>query len=264
MLNSPAVPPPKLTAFPTTVLLVDDEPVVIDVLSKLLKRKGVPFVTATTLASARAHLKKSPVACVVTDKNLPDGNGLELIREARVEQPHAACILVTGFASTESAVEALRLGATDYIEKPFDIALIGSKVENAINAKRAEFERDHFLAQIRTFEAELHQKTAEVFRAQTEIEMFNAVLELRVEQATADLHQKFAALESGLEKSKGVGEALITHAHSILDFVRTLSFKDGDSMALARAAVTRLRRQLEAHVGLLEKFAAEADEDTNH
>jgi CheY-like chemotaxis protein len=247
-----------MAAFPEAVLVVDDEAVVLDVLGKLLTRKQIPFVWASKGEDALDKLRQQPFGCLLTDKNLPDVDGLSLIRAARKERPHCACILMTGYASTESAVEALRLGATDYLEKPFDdLELVAQKISKALASKRLEYERDAFLSQIQSFRQELASKDAQVFRFQTELDMFNAILELRVEQATEDLRKKCAALESGLHKSQGGNEAVIVHAESILDFLRGLSFKDGESMALARAAVTRMRRQMDSHLSLLRRLAGE-------
>jgi FixJ family two-component response regulator len=246
----------QISAFPETVLVVDDEAVVLDVLGKLFTRKKIPFVAVGRGEEALHKLRESPYACLLTDKNLPDVDGLTLIRAARKERPHCACLVMTGYSSTESAVEALRIGAVDYLEKPFDdLELVIEKVQKAIQIQRSRYERDAFLEQIRSFRDELALKDAEVFKAQTELDMFNSILELRVEQATEDLRKKCAALEAGLEKSQGINEALVIHAETILDFVKGLSFRDGDSMALARAAVTRMRRQLESHLALLKRFA---------
>jgi CheY-like chemotaxis protein len=242
--------------FPETLLVVDDEPVVLDVLSKLFARRNISFEAVSRGEDALQKLRTGAFGCLLTDKNLPDVDGLTLIRAARKDCPHCACVVMTGYASTESAVEALRLGAVDYLEKPFDdLELVAQKIEKALRTQRVAFERDAFLQQIQSFRAELTSQTAEVFRVQTELDMFNAILELRVEQATEDLRKKCAALEAGLEKSKGVNESLVVHGETILDFVKGLSFRDGDSMALARAAVTRMRRQMESHLALLKRFA---------
>jgi FixJ family two-component response regulator len=246
----------QIPPFSETVLVVDDEAVVLDVLTKLFSRRKIPFVTVNRGEEALKKLRETAFGCLLTDKNLPDVDGLTLIRAARKERPHCACLMMTGYASTESAVEALRLGAVDYLEKPFDdLELVAQKVEKALKTQRTQYERDAFLEQIQTFRAELATRDAEVFRVQTELDMFNSILELRVEQATDDLRKKCAALEAGLEKSQGINDALVIHAETILDFVKGLSFRDGDSMALARAAVTRMRRQLESHLALLKRFA---------
>jgi FixJ family two-component response regulator len=246
----------QIPPFPDTVLVVDDEAVVLDVLGKLFTRKKIPFVTVGKGEEALKVLRESAFGCLLTDKNLPDVDGLTLIRAVRKERPHCACLVMTGYASTESAVEALRIGAVDYLEKPFDdLELVAQKVEKALKTQRTQYERDAFLDHIQTFRAELATKSAEVFRVQTELDMFNSILELRVEQATEDLRKKCAALEAGLEKSQGINDALVIHAETILDFVKGLTFRDGDSMALARAAVTRMRRQLESHLALLKRFA---------
>src|ERR1700719_1272907 len=129
----------QIPAFPETVLVVDDEAVVLDVLGQLLKRRKYAFVAVSRGEEALKKLREQGFGCLLTDKNLPDVDGLTLIRAARKEQPHCACILMTGYSSTESAVEALRLGATDYLEKPFDdLELVAQKIEKALRTKQSE------------------------------------------------------------------------------------------------------------------------------
>jgi DNA-binding NtrC family response regulator len=98
-------------------LLVEDEPAALSALAKLVEREGFRVTTAPTLADARAFLRDERPQVVLTDLKLPDGSGLELVSE----QPGIEIVLITGYASVETAVEALRLGAFDYLTKPVDM-----------------------------------------------------------------------------------------------------------------------------------------------
>jgi DNA-binding NtrC family response regulator len=124
---------------PTSVLVVDDEPVVLEVFSRVLGEKGIETRTASSAEEALALLEQNPFACVLADKNMPGMDGIEMIRRVRESQPNCACILMTGYASTESAIEALRLGAADYLEKPFeDFDAVAARIEDAIRTARGE------------------------------------------------------------------------------------------------------------------------------
>ena len=77
-----------------------------------------------------------PVDILVSDVRMPDMNGVDLLREAKRIDPHVIGIMITAFASTESAVEALRLGAHDYVSKPFDVDELKAKVHEALEHRR--------------------------------------------------------------------------------------------------------------------------------
>ena len=102
------------------VLIVDDDTDTREFLSQVAHGEGFTVAAADTLRSARAHLARQQPDVLLTDLQLPDGNGMELIgdldRAAETE-----VIVVTGHASVDSAVEALRVGATDYLTKPIDV-----------------------------------------------------------------------------------------------------------------------------------------------
>src|SRR5690606_14408340 len=89
-------------------------------LEMLVRREGVEVVTAGDLAEAETLAQRTPFAAVLVDYFLPDGAGLELI--PRLPEPRPDVVLVTGRANLETAVEALRAGVVDYLEKPVDQA----------------------------------------------------------------------------------------------------------------------------------------------
>jgi len=100
-------------------LIVDDESVSLRFLSKLVEKESFHIKTARTLLEARAHIQEKIPDLLLLDLLLPDGNGLDLLKEL---DPGAGTevILITGHASVDTAVEALRKGASDYLTKPVD------------------------------------------------------------------------------------------------------------------------------------------------
>ena len=156
-------------------------------------------------------------------------------------------------APDPSAVEALRLGATDYLTKPFDsLVLLAEKVHRAIQNHRAQQERDRLLDYLREFQAELGHRDEQVSRQRTEIEMFNEILELRVEQATKDVRRERDEL---LARTSGGGasreEAEIVGAEMALVLVRDIQLADSPESAPLRGELQRVVRQLETHIRML-------------
>jgi DNA-binding NtrC family response regulator len=102
------------------VLLVDDEPDQLALLRAMLTPLGMEVATAESAEQAVAAFRRHPVDVVVTDLHLPGASGIDLIRELRQVETPPAVVLITGEGSVASAVEALKLGASDYLQKPVD------------------------------------------------------------------------------------------------------------------------------------------------
>ena len=121
-------------------LVIDDEPVVRQILASAVARAGHSVDQAGTAKDAAAKLARGDVDVALCDIKLPDGNGLDIIRNCRESGIETTFLVVTSFASMEMAVEAIRAGASDYITKPVhpeEIAHRLSQVE-AIGGLRAE------------------------------------------------------------------------------------------------------------------------------
>lgn len=121
----------------STILVVDDEPVVLDVCSRLLAREPDLVVTqATSAEEALPLLESQRIDVLITDKNLPQMSGIELIAEARRLQPTLEAMMITGYASSESVIAAFAAGASDYILKPFDdLRVLRAKVRSALERR---------------------------------------------------------------------------------------------------------------------------------
>jgi two-component system response regulator RegA len=102
------------------ILLVDDDEVFRERLAQALRARGHGVVTAGDLAGALAKADQTPFDFAVIDLRMPDGSGLALLEGLRARAPAARFVMLTGYGSIASAVEALRLGAHDYLSKPVD------------------------------------------------------------------------------------------------------------------------------------------------
>ncbi len=117
------------------ILVVDDERSMRELLNIVLKREGYAVVLAESGRAALSVLEREPVDLLISDIKMPDMSGVEVLREAKRIDADMVGIMVTAFASTDTAVEALRLGAYDYISKPFDVEALKAKVRNAMERR---------------------------------------------------------------------------------------------------------------------------------
>jgi len=227
--------------MPSSVLVVDDEPVVLQLFSRVLSEKGLRTRTASSAEEALTLLEQGGIACVLADKNMPGMDGIEMLRRMREAQPHCAFIVMTGYASTESAIEALRLGAVDYLQKPFeDLDVVAQRIEDAIQQVRSDIDRSAAMARLGIFQDGEPPATEDESDPAAPIQM----LEARVRQATEDLRARCLQLLSRLVASKGAGREVLLSGERILDEVRRArEAKPGEDMA-------RIERLLEEHLAL--------------
>ena len=146
------------------VHVVDDDAAMRDSLAFLLEEAGFD---ARIYDAPRALLSTLPAlepGCILTDVRMPEMTGLELVRKLRTEGVTHPVIVMTGHADLPLAVEAMRLGVSDFIEKPFDDDLLVAAIETALRAGVAQSQRDAERAAIRDRLAALSQREAEVLQ----------------------------------------------------------------------------------------------------
>src|SRR6476659_7167448 len=132
---------PDTAAIPARVLIVDDERSMRELLSIVLKRDGYEVLTAEDGAAAVELLETQRFDILITDIRMPQMNGVDLLREAKRIAPDLVSIIMTAFASTDTAVEALRLGAADYVHKsPNAASELRLRVGRELQRKRLQQE----------------------------------------------------------------------------------------------------------------------------
>src|SRR4051812_43790515 len=134
-MNATATETPAERRSPR-ILVVDDERSMREMLAILLKREGYEVLLAENGKSAIATLEKEQVDILISDIKMPDLSGVEVLRAAKRIDQDILGIMITAFASTETAVEAMRLGACDYLSKPFDVDLLRMKVREKIENRQ--------------------------------------------------------------------------------------------------------------------------------
>jgi two-component system response regulator AtoC len=102
----------------SSILVVDDDPIILDSLCEFLKMEGYSARGVQSLSQARQVLQEQSFTVVISDVNLPDGDGFELLSLIRQNYTGTVVILITGYGTIESAVEAIKKGAYDYLTKP--------------------------------------------------------------------------------------------------------------------------------------------------
>ena len=118
------------------VLVIDDEPVVVDVLCRLLNKQGYDVQVAGDAAAGRQSLEEQTWDAVLLDVMLPDADGMQLLRWIRERNPDLAVVMITAFATVESAVQAMKSGAFHYVTKPFKNDEVRHLVARAIQTSR--------------------------------------------------------------------------------------------------------------------------------
>ncbi len=114
------------------VLVVDDEPSVTDLLSTVLEEEGHDCITAATGEDALKKLAKGNVGVALLDLTMPGMSGMDVLRAIKSDYPETAVIVVTATRDADTAVEAMKIGALDYITKPFNIERVIHSVEAAL------------------------------------------------------------------------------------------------------------------------------------
>ena len=134
------------------ILVVDDDAIILDSLSEFLRLEGYTVQTAADTRTALHQLRREPCNLVISDVNLPDSDGFELLRAVRQRHPEVVTILITGYGTIESAVDAIKLGAHDYLTKP----IIDDEVK--LTVQRA-LQQQALLAENRSLKDRLHKQT---------------------------------------------------------------------------------------------------------
>ncbi|MDD2390160.1 MAG: sigma-54 dependent transcriptional regulator [Desulfobacterales bacterium] len=116
-----------------SILVVDDTPAALEVIERNLSSAGYRVYTASGVADAIRILENTPIDIVITDYKMPKVSGLDLIRHVRENYYGTGVIMITGYASVKGAVEAVKMGAEEYLPKPFTDEELFAAVERALN-----------------------------------------------------------------------------------------------------------------------------------
>lgn len=141
--------------MPERILVVDDELFVRELLLEFLSSQGYEVSLADSGENAVKIMQTEPMDVVLLDLKMPGINGIETLRQIKRIDANALAIIMTGYPTIESSIEALRHGAYDYVIKPFKLNELKSSIERALKEHRLKSEIGQLKARIAQLEAEL-------------------------------------------------------------------------------------------------------------
>jgi DNA-binding NtrC family response regulator len=133
-----------MTPAPASILVVDDERLIRWSLEQQLQREGYTVQSVETAAEALQRTQSDPPDLILLDVRLPDADGVELLERLRAADPECLVIMMTAHGGVESAVRAMKLGAQDYVRKPFDMEDMKLTVRKALEARALRRDVDRF------------------------------------------------------------------------------------------------------------------------
>jgi len=113
------------------VLLVDDEKDFLETLADRMRNRGMTVDTSTSAIEALKRIDTESYDAIILDLMMPGMDGLEALKLVKERRPELQVILLTGFGTLEKGIEAMKLGATDFVEKPADLETLTQKIKNA-------------------------------------------------------------------------------------------------------------------------------------
>ena len=123
---------------PTKIIVVDDEKRICHNVAKILAKNQYEVTQAMSAQEALEKMAKESFSLLISDIVMPEKNGLELLKMVKKEWPLTKAVMMTAYASTDTAIKAIRLGALDYIPKPFTPGELRSTVEQALTGDLVE------------------------------------------------------------------------------------------------------------------------------
>ena len=124
--------------LPITILIIDDDPVACRLFKKIIGKEGYRVLSATDAAKGLRLIKEKSPDLVFLDIKLPRIDGIELLRRIRKANQDVIVIMLTGFATLDTARKAMELGAHDYVTKPFDLEAIKASIRDALEVNASD------------------------------------------------------------------------------------------------------------------------------
>jgi len=179
------------------ILIVDDEQVIREVLTEKLTNAGYQCVTAGNSSEALRKLETdNTFSLVLSDIDMPGQNGISLLRDIKSRSNDIDVVMVTGVVDIDTAVQAIRLGASDYITKPFNLDEVVITVERTLDKRRLIRENREYQVSL---ERKVEERTIEVRRKSEEVERLYRELKIAFEQIRSTYDTTLEALMEALD-----------------------------------------------------------------
>ncbi|MGD2271884.1 MAG: response regulator [Desulfobacterales bacterium] len=197
------------------VLIIDDEQHILDLLYEILERRGFDVYPATSGEEGIEVFKKEKPTVVLTDIRLPRASGIDILKFVKRVSPVTQVIMISGYGSTDDVIEALRLGASDYLMKPFNIGILIHTVIRSVERHELIMER---ISRRETLEKEVRERTAALTNTFHETVKALGLLTEKRDPYTAGHQHRVALLALGIGRKLGLAsqELEIIHVASLL------------------------------------------------
>ena len=211
------------------ILIAEDSEEIREVLDTYLCSKGYEVVGVDDGSKAAQILEKEQFDIIISDINMPGLDGLELLNKAKQVSPEIPFVLITGFPSMENAIQAIRLGASDYITKPFKFNQIDLVLEKFVRNRQEEpFDEPHPKATGRSSLREPSETQSEIYRQSDLIEELNEKLNSKV-QELSKLYYISESI-SHINDEETLFQQVVQIAAELTESLRSyLLFRDGES-----------------------------------
>jgi two-component system sensor histidine kinase/response regulator len=243
------------------ILVIDDELGIREGCRRTLEPEGYTVDTASTGREGLRRVEEEPFDLVLLDVVMPDVRGVELLGPIHEQDPDMVCIIVTGYATVELAVQAIKAGAYDFLSKPFSSDLLMLAVRQGLERRRLSLEAKRLQT--------LEQEAAELARAKEELERLDRFKTTFIRTVTHELRAPLTGLQSFLlallkgyippEREKEILQRAIERSQELLDMVNDLL-----KLAAAGGEEEITKRELLSLADVLEKvfplFKVQADE----
>ncbi|MGE5692554.1 MAG: GAF domain-containing protein [Candidatus Zixiibacteriota bacterium] len=184
------------------ILIVDDEERICQSLTALLGREGYTIETATDGEAAVSKIDTTPYDVILSDIKMPKADGMTVLKKARAKDPEALVVLMTGYASLESAMAAVSAGAYEYILKPVDIEDLKRLIKRAVDKREVDMAK-------RTLMVELSEANQRLKREISQKEaLYQAALSFSSSEKLDDLLERIVTLAAGVLGAK-VGSIML-------------------------------------------------------
>ena len=241
-----------------SILIVDDEDHLRRTLSLILQKESYRVETASSAEEALACLKLRDFDLMFLDLNLPGMGGVELLAEVHEQAPHMPVLILTAHAELDSAIQALRLGARDYLFKPADPALIVTRVAEVLAEREQPARKKEIVSQLQDLLAELQRMEGDNMTPTSTLAALPSVDParfLRRGEFELDLHARHATLKGKYLQVTGIYfdylSTLLRHAPKPVEYKTLVRESQGyevenvEARELARWRIHELRQIIE-------------------
>ena len=242
-----------------TILIVDDEDRLRLSLSLILQKENYRVETAANAEEALACIQSHPYDLMFLDLNLPGMSGIDLLLEVHRLVPHMPVLILTAHAALESAIQAIRLGARDYLIKPVEPVLILTRVGEILAEREQPARKKEIVSQIQALLAELQKMEGEDTTPTSTLAALpsaDATRFLKKGNFELDLHARHATLNGNYIQVAGIYfdylSTLLRHAPKAVEYKTLVKESQGYDVAIAEARdlarwrIHELRKIIEA------------------